>query len=90
MDNYEQLMKDMRNFFQEEVKNAYLEGAHQGAITTCATIYATMRAAGLEEGNFLFTILKDCAHMHGCEDLEGVIQKLQKIQAESNEPNILS
>jgi hypothetical protein len=71
------LFEDMRELLQAQVKEAYMEGAHSGAVTTCAVIYATMRAAGLEENNILYTILKDIAKQHGCEDLIEVINRLK-------------
>ena len=69
MDNQNNLFEGMKDALQERIKDAYIEGAKTGAITTCSIIYATMTAAGLEEDNFLFIMLKDIAKQHGCEDL---------------------
>lgn len=76
MDTPKNLFEDMKAELQKQIKEAYMEGTHQGAITTCAIIYSTMRSAGLEEDNFLFLILKDLAKLHGCEDLPAVAAEL--------------
>lgn len=81
------LFDGLKDLMREQMKEAYMEGAHRGAITTCAVIYQTMKAAGLEEDNFLFLILKDLAKQHGCDDLAEVADKLQsKGTPASNEP----
>lgn len=77
MDTPKNLFEDMKEMLREQVKEAYMEGAHQGSITTCAILYQTMKVAGLEEGNLLFELLKDIAKQHGCEDLPAVAEKLQ-------------
>lgn len=69
---------DLKDAVQKQIKEAYMEGAHQGAITTCAIIYSTMRSCGLEEENFLFDILRDLASKHGCEDLKAAAERLRK------------
>jgi tRNA threonylcarbamoyladenosine modification (KEOPS) complex Cgi121 subunit len=71
------LFDGLKEAVQRQIKEAYMEGAHHGATTTCAIIYQTMKAAGLEEDNFLFLILKDLAKQHGCDDLAEVADKLQ-------------
>lgn len=76
MDNKD-IFSDIRATLQKQIKEAYMEGAHQGAITTCAIIYETMTNAGLEADNFLFYMLKDIAHQHGCEDLAAVAATLR-------------
>ena len=76
MDTPKNLFEDMKAELQKQIKEAYMEGAHRGAITTCAIIYSTMRTAGLEEDNFLFLILKYLAKQHGCEDLPTVVAEL--------------
>lgn len=77
MNEKQNLFNDIKAELQKQVKEAYMEGAHQGAITTCAILYQTMRTAGLEEENLLFMLLKDLAKQHGCEDLPAVSEKLQ-------------
>ena len=78
MENKNNLFEEVREVLQQQVKEAYIEGAHQGSITTCAIIYGTMSAAGLEEDNFLFDILRDIASQHGCKDLTAVVAKLRE------------
>ena len=69
-------MEKLKELLQTQFKESYMDGVHQGAITTCAVIYHTMRATGLKENNILFTILKDLAQEHGCEDLNPIIEEL--------------
>ena len=76
MDTPKGLFDDMKDLLTEQLKEAYMDGAHQGAITTCAVLYHTMLTAGLEEDNFFFSILKDMAKMHGCEDIHAEIAEL--------------
>ena len=71
------IYNDLKDAVQKQIKEAYMEGAHQGAITTCAIIYTTMRTMGLEEDNFLFDILRDLAKKHGCEDLAATAEELR-------------
>jgi hypothetical protein len=71
------LFDELKETVQQQIKEAYMEGAHHGAATTCAIIYQTMKTAGLEEDNFLFYILKDLARQHGCEDLSTLAEKMQ-------------
>lgn len=78
------LFDGLKDMMRKQTKDAYIEGAHRGSITTCAIIYATMRAAGLEEDNFLFYILKDLAKQHGCEDLPALAEKMQNKEPTSN------
>jgi hypothetical protein len=46
-----------------------------------------MRAAGLEEDNFLFLILKDIAKQHGCENLEAEAEKMRNNSSATNAIN---
>ena len=71
------LFDELKELMQQQIKEAYMEGIHKGAEITCATVYQTMKIAGLEEDNFLFYILKDIARQHGCEDLAAAAAKLQ-------------
>ena len=71
------LFDGMKSALQKQVKDAYMEGAHQGAITTCAIIYGTMKGMGLEEDNFLMQMLKDLASQHGNTNLEEVAERLK-------------
>ena len=71
------ILSGIRTALQKQIKEAYMEGAHQGAVTTCAIIYETMTKAGLEEDNFLIYMLKDIAHQHGCEDLAAVASNMR-------------
>ena len=72
------LFDGLKDLIREQLKDAYMEGAHHGATTACAIIYQTMKTAGLEEENFLFYILKDLAQQHGCEDLSALADSMQK------------
>ena len=78
------LFDGLKDLIREQLKDAYMEGAHYGAATTCAIIYQTMKTAGLEEENFLFYILKDLAKQHGCEDLFALAEKMQNKEPTSN------
>ena len=73
----ENLFNDIKEEVQKQIKEAYMEGAHRGSVTTCAIIYTTMRTMGLEEDNFLFDILRDLAKRHGCEDLAATAEELR-------------
>jgi tRNA threonylcarbamoyladenosine modification (KEOPS) complex Cgi121 subunit len=77
MEDNKDMFGGIRAALQQQIKEAYMEGAHQGAITTCAIIYETMTNAGLEANNFLIYMLKDIAHKHGCEDLAAVAVSLR-------------
>ncbi len=77
MDNEKNLFEDMKDILKEQVKEAYMEGIHQGSITTCAVLYTTLSAAGLEETNLLFDLLRDIAKQNGCEDLPAVVERLK-------------
>ena len=72
------LFEEMKAAIQAQIKEAYMDGVHQGAITTCAIIYGTMRAAGLEETNFLFDMLRDISKQHGEENLAAIADRLQE------------
>jgi tRNA threonylcarbamoyladenosine modification (KEOPS) complex Cgi121 subunit len=72
------IFSGIRATLQKQIKEAYMEGAHQGAVTTCAIIYETMTKAGLEADNFLIYMLKDIAKQHGCEDLAAVAADLRE------------
>ena len=63
------LFQDIKDFLEQEVKQAFLDGAKTGAISTCRVIYTTFTKAGLAEDNILFAILKDIAKHNGCDDL---------------------
>jgi tRNA threonylcarbamoyladenosine modification (KEOPS) complex Cgi121 subunit len=80
---------ELKEAVQQQIKEAYMEGAHNGATTTCAIVYQTMRTAGLEEDNFLFDILRDIAKAHGCEDLAAMAAKM-KNKIGSSDTNIPS
>ena len=78
------LLDELKEVMQRQIKEAYVEGAHHGAATTCAIIYQTIKIVGLEENNFLFYILKDLAKQHGCEDLSALAEKMQNKEPTSN------
>ena len=85
-DNSKDLFEDLKGLMTEQLREAYMEGAHKGSVTTCAILYATMKAAGLEEEDLLFALLKDIAHQHGCDDLAAIADELQsKVAPTSNE-----
>ena len=83
------LFGEIKELMRQQMKEAYIEGIHKGAETTCAIIYQTMKIAGLEEDNFLFHMLKDLARQHGCEDLAATAAKLQP-KTENSSDSILS
>ena len=83
------VFNELKEAVQRQIQEAYMEGAHQGATTTCAIVYQTMRTAGLEEDNFLFDILRDIAKTHGCEDLAAMAAKM-KNKTDSSDTSILS
>lgn len=76
MDNQDNIMEGLKEIVHKQISEAFMEGAHQGSITTCAVIYSTMMTAGLEADNFLFEMLKDLAKQHGCENLHEVAERL--------------
>ena len=82
------LFGELRELMQQQMKEAYMEGIHKGAETTCAIIYQTMKMAGLEEDNILFYMLNDIARQHGCEDLAATAAKLQP-KTENSDDTIL-
>ena len=79
------IFESLKNKVNEEVKKAYIEGTHKGAIVTVAIIYDVMQAAGLEENNTHFLILKDIAKQHGCNNLKQVIEEMKAER--DNKPN---
>jgi hypothetical protein len=82
------LFNGLKDLVKEQFKEAYMEGSHYGATTTCAIIYQTMKTAGLEEDNFLFYILKDLAKQHGCENLPMLAENLRNKTAIPSEENL--
>lgn len=66
---FDALMAETKQIVKDEIKNAFLEGAKAGSVSTCAVLYETFTKAGLEETNILFTLLKDIAQQNGCADL---------------------
>lgn len=84
MDTPKNLFEDMKAELQKQIQDAFKEGARNGAVSTCATLYATMQIVGLEEDNLLFTLLKDIAKKNGCEDLPAVAAKLRKQPPQTN------
>jgi hypothetical protein len=80
MDNQDNLMDGLRDIVHQQIKKAYMEGAHQGAINVCSIIYSTLLTAGLEETNFLFDILRDIAESHGCHNLSEEVKHIRNIQ----------
>ena len=76
MSNEQDILQGLREQIQKQIKDAYMEGAHQGAITTCAVLYGAMSSAGLEETHIFFDMLRDIAASHGCKDLKPVVEKL--------------
>ena len=66
---FDALMAETKQIVKDEIKNAFLEGAKAGTVSTCAILYETFTKAGLEESNVLFALLKDIAQHNGCPDL---------------------
>lgn len=77
MSNEKNLFEGMKEDLRKQFEEIYMEGVHSGAITTCATLFQTMQIAGLEEENIFFTILKDLAKLHGCENLPAFVKEMQ-------------
>lgn len=69
----DKLKEDVKN----EVSNAYKQGAKDGTILTCATIYRVLEMTKLSKDNILFNILKDLAARQGCEDLSAKAKELE-------------
>jgi hypothetical protein len=88
--NDKDLFGDIRGLLQKQIKEAYLEGTRQGAITTCATLYRTMQEAGLEEDNFFYALLKNIAKFHGCDDLLAEIAIMTAKKEEKDSDELLS
>ena len=83
---FDALIADTKEIVKTEIKNAFLDGAKAGAIGVCRTLYETFAAAGLEQDNILFLMLKDIAKANGCEDL---VKYCEERRVESN-PNPLN
>ena len=75
--NDNNLFDGLRGLLRKQMHDSFMDGVKQGSITTCAIVYETMRAAGLEEDNFLFLMLKEMAKKHGCLDLAEEVAKMQ-------------
>ena len=72
------VFSSLRKAMEQRLKEAYLEGAHKGSITTCATLYHVLQIAGIKEPNIFYDIIKDIASKHGCEDLAAETSNLEK------------
>ena len=88
MENEEYFKKFKENLL-EQMKDVYMDGVHQGSITTSAIIFSVMRKAGLEEHNILFDMLKDIAKTHGCEDLATYAENLETEKTKATKDNLL-
>jgi 2-hydroxy-3-keto-5-methylthiopentenyl-1-phosphate phosphatase len=81
MDNVNQTfnaaMDKLKEDVKNEVSNAYKQGAKDGTILTCATIYRVLEMTNLSKDNILFNILKDLAARQGCEDLASKAKELE-------------
>ena len=79
MDNKEKnIYEELKKNVHKQLMEAFKEGAKEGAIMTCVTIYRVMKTWGLEETNLLYTLLKDIAKQNGCDSLE---EKIGQVQA---------
>lgn len=72
---FQQVLDETKEVVKEEIKNAFLQGVDTGAVSVCGIIYETFIKAGLESDNILFTIVKDIAAAHNCDNLEEYIEK---------------
>ena len=72
---FQKVLDDTKEAVKEEIKNAFLKGVDVGAVSTCGIIYETFTMAGLEPDNILFTIVKDIAEAHNCDNLDEYIEK---------------
>jgi hypothetical protein len=85
-EEFDALIAETRETVKEQIKGAFIDGAKAGAIGVCRTLYETFTAAGLEQDNILFLMLKDIAKANGCEDL---VKYCEERRAEAN-TNILN
>jgi hypothetical protein len=68
----------LKEMIMAEIEQSWKEGYKNGTIITCATLYRTLKIAGLEETNVLYDILKDMAKKQGCEDLPSYIKNMKE------------
>ena len=72
---FQKVLDETKEAVKEEIKNAFLKGVDVGAVSACGIIYKTFTMAGLEPDNILFTIVKDIAEAHNCDNLDEYIEK---------------
>lgn len=80
--NLVQMIEEMRELTRKQIKDAYIEGAKQGAITTCSILYNTFIALNIPKENIIYDFLKDIAKQNGCEDLHAAAFKILTKPAE--------
>ena len=76
-DIYNKALKELKINVQKEIKEAFLNGAKEGSITTIATLYGVILDLGLDESNLIFTIMRDLAEKNGCKDIHARIALLK-------------
>jgi predicted phage-related endonuclease len=84
MDSFNASVEKLKNNIQEQIKEAYLQGSDVGSVTTCAIIYKTMSDMGLEKTNFLFSMLRDIAAAHKCDNLEETVKEMFEKEESKN------
>lgn len=76
METKENLFEGIKETLQEQLKQMYMDGYNKGAVTTCATLYATFVQAGLEKDNIIMKILTDLASQNGEDNLSALAATL--------------
>lgn len=80
--NLVQMIEEMRELTKKQIKDAYIEGAKQGAITACSILYNTFIALNIPKENIIYDFIKDIAKQNGCEDLPAAALKILTKPAE--------
>ena len=76
--NEKDIFGELKETLKKQIQEAYITGAHEGAVSTAATLYTVLVNLGLEKDNIIFDILRDIAKRNGCNDLEEYCEKRQK------------
>lgn len=74
--NLQEYMKQLALQITKEKQEMWRSGFAEGSVTTCAVLYKTLLAGGVEESNVIFLILKDIAAKQGCTDLKKIVEEI--------------